>query len=398
MPRFPLAPAAALALSLALSLALAPAPPAFAQTEAQPGDQTEAQPETPPAAQSGSLCARGASAGPVPLSHLFETDLATLREAAWNRVDWSDPALEGRLYAYPEAEHMARIFADRAASLPPALRDLPYLLLLVEAETYPDSALFILTHGAESHMVARILDAMDRAGLKAEGALLREAIGLYPDWGNHPADRAAQLFAPSGEIADQALFDALTDLSFRWPPPTGAAAAAAEALIAADPGIARDYTGRLALLTPEQRLDWLMSRLWAECLGPYDTPDQADAAFFRGGSVQGALLVMDIFRLDVEDYGGAIDSWFYGYGATMAPQLATLLDRRGLVAEAAALREAMALFGTPYPRDTWERQGLIEGMTAAQIDALNAIGARIDTARITAEMLVMARDSGLLPD
>lgn len=349
-------------------------------------------------ARTASICDRGASAGPVPLSHLFETDLATLREDALNRVDWSDPALQGRIYAYPEAEAMAQVFADRAAALPPSLRDLPYLLLLVEAETYPDSALFILTHGAESHMVARILDAMDRAGLKAEAALLREAVGLYPDWGSHPADRAAQLFAQSGAVADQALFDALTDLSFRWPPPTGGAAAAVEALIAADPATARDYVERLAVLTPEQRLEWLMRRLWGECLGYYDTPEQADAAFFRGGSVQGALLVMDVFRLDMDDYDGAIDLWFYGYGATMAPQLATLLDRRGLAAEAAALREAMAVFGKPYPRDTWTRQGLIDQMTGPEIEALNIIGARIDTARITAEMLIMARDAGLLPD
>ncbi len=131
-------------------------------------------------AQAADICARGARVEAVPIDHLFAVDLYRMREKAWASVDWADPALAGQAYSYPESEALTRAFADWSASLPPALADLPYLILLTEMETYPEAAVFTLTHAAESDMAARLLDAMDRAGLDAEATLLREAIALYP--------------------------------------------------------------------------------------------------------------------------------------------------------------------------------------------------------------------------
>ncbi len=346
-------------------------------------------------AQAADICARGARVEAVPIDHLFAVDLYRMREKAWASVDWADPALAGQAYSYPESEALTRAFADWSASLPPALADLPYLILLTEMETYPEAAVFTLTHAAESDMAARLLDAMDRAGLDAEATLLREAIALYPDWGSHPRDRSRQIYDASGNIVDQALFDALTDLSFRWPPPIGQATAAAEALMAQDPKVEARYRDRLARMSDEDRLDWLMQRMWSECLGYFDTPEEADRAHFSGGSVQGALLVLDGLALDL-NYEG-LNAYFYGYNGIMAPQAATLLDRRGLDAEAAALRSAMAVLGTPYPRDTIERQMRMDGMDQAEVDSIFSLGAGIDPARLRAEMTALARDAGLLP-
>jgi hypothetical protein len=349
----------------------------------------------PTPAAAADLCARGARVEAVPIDHLFAIDLFRMREKAWATVDWSDPAVNGEAFAYPESDALTRAFADWSASLPPALADLPYLILLSETETYPESALFTLTHAAESDMAARVLDAMDRAGLTTEAALLREAIALYPDWGSHPRDRSRQIYDSAGSIADQALFDALTDLSFRWPPPIGRAAAAAEALLALDPKIEARYRDRLARMTVDDRMDWLMQRLWSECLGYFDTPEEADRAFFSQGSVQGALLVLDGLALDLTE--GGLDVYFYGYNGTMAPQAAALLARRGMDAEAAALREAMGLFGTPFPRDTPTRQGLIEGLDPAAFDRLIVLSAGITPSVVRAEMARLAQEAGLMP-
>ncbi len=165
--------------------------------------------------------------------------------------------------------------------------------------------------------------------------------------------------------------------------------------MARDPKVEARYRDRLARMSDEDRLDWLMQRMWSECLGYFDTPEEADRAHFSGGSVQGALLVLDGLALDLSYEG--LNAYFYSYNGVMAPQAATLLDRRGLDAEAAALRSAMAVLGTPYPRDTLERQMRIDGMDQAEVDRIFSLGAGIDPARLRADMTALARDAGLLP-
>ncbi|MCB6179211.1 hypothetical protein LHP98_13880 [Rhodobacter sp. Har01] len=351
----------------------------------------------PAAAQvAGGLCARGATAGPVPLSYLFEQDALALRNAALATVDWEAAGVDGSYPPAPEAAALRDALAARAASLPPALADLPYLMILAEVENEPSAAVYALTQGAESLVAARLLDAMDRSGLTAEARLLREAIGLYPDWGDLPADRVAQLVDDSGETVDQALSDALDDLSFRWPPPGDRALAAAEALIAQDPATASSYAAQLAALTEDDRFGWLMDRLWTECIGQsWWTAEEGDRAHFSGGSAQAALVMMDAYLADSAE--GGLDGYFFSPSATMAPKLALVFEIRGLTAEALALREGMALFGPAFPRDPEVRMGAMQDFTAEQHDLMARLGLGLDPVLIEADMRRLAREAGLMP-
>lgn len=344
------------------------------------------------------LCARGAVAGPVPVGHLLQQDGQALRVVAFESVDWKAVSeAEDRVQVAPEAPKLRDLLAERSAALPPAARDLPYLVVLAEVEASPDGAIFTLTQGAESLIAARLLDAMDRAGLTQEAALLREAVGLFPDWGDTPEDRAEQVYDRESYAPIEPLSSRLAEIDARWPAAGGRALAAAEALVAADPALSKAYADRLNGLTEDERFGWLQAQLWAQCTTPsWWTVEEADAAFLSGGTVQGALLMLDLFAGTMEEGGGLAD-FFYNSPGTFAPRLATILDLRNQTAAAKALRDGMALFGGSYPRDYEQRMMAMDAFTEAQFAQLDDLSLAIDVAEIRRDMQGLAREAGLLP-
>jgi len=346
-----------------------------------------------PAAAETDICARGARIETLPLSYVLATEAMEWRVEAYGRVDWSDPDGKDDLMFAPEARPLRDFLAEKSAALPATARDLPYLVLLASLEDYPEAALDGLTIGAESEMAARLLDAMDRHGLDIEARLLRQAVGLFPDWGDSPRNRSNAVY-PAGN-GDSPLRQALWDLAAQWPK-GHRAEDAATALIAAHPALAADYQERLKAASDQDRMAWLSGRLWGECLQGWWLPDEADRAFFSGGSAQTALMLMDSFL--AESYNGSTHQYFSNSSGTMAPQLARVLDLRGLTDHAAAIRSGMALFPAPYPRDTDQRRGVMEAFTDAQNKALEDLTRWADDGAIEAEMIELAREAGLLPD
>lgn len=346
-----------------------------------------------PAAARSDICARGARIETLPLSYALAAEAMEWRVEAYGRVDWSNPDGKDDLMFAPEARPLRDLMAEESAALPASARDLPYLILLASLEDYPEAALDGLTIGGESEMAARLLDAMDRNGLDIEAGLLRQAVGLFPDWGDSPRDRSNAVY-PAGD-GESPLRQALWKLAEDWPR-GHRAEEAATALIAAHPALAAEYQERLKAASDQDRLAWLTARLWSECLQGWWLPDEADRAFFSTGSAQTALLLMESFL--AESLNGSAHQYFSNSSGTMAPHLARVLDLRGLPDHAAAIRSGMALFPAPYPRDTDQRRGVMDGFSEAQNKALEDLTRWADDGVIEAEMIELAREAGLLPD
>ncbi|MFZ1481005.1 MAG: hypothetical protein WAT25_09575, partial [Paracoccaceae bacterium] len=110
---------------------------------------------------------------------------------------------------------------------------------------------------------------------------------------------------------------------------------------------------------------------------------------------QAALLLMDSFSYTIEP--PSIHAWFDEPSATLSPMLLRLLERRGLTELAQALRDGMALFPQPFPRDTEARWEVLRTMDDAAIGRLDALLPEDAYDRARDDMLRLARESGLLP-
>ncbi len=128
---------------------------------------------------------------------------------------------------------MAGVLADRAADLPKAAHDLPWLILLAYIESTYGDPVWSLSQGPESILVPHLLPMLDRHDLKDEARILRMVMGLYPTWDADPAQR--RVIDDNGNVIDEALRATLDAASRSWPTGQGRAGAAAMRLIEARP-------------------------------------------------------------------------------------------------------------------------------------------------------------------
>jgi hypothetical protein len=292
--------------------------------------------------------------------------------------------------ALRNAGAFAAVMRERSAALPEPLADLPYLILLWEKATYPDP-LYSLTYLEPSTVLPEIVAAAERHGLSAEARFLRTPLTLWPDWDAGPAERMADRAAVDGGLRGLALRAASTALHGSEP----RILAATEALIASDPDLAAEFEARREGADRQRRVDHLAWRLISECLAGWWTPEEADAAFAEMGPAQADILLMHFFL--AESFNGSAHQYFWNSSGTMAPQLAALLDRIGLPDHAAGVRQGMAVFPAPYPRDTDARREIMATFSEAQDDALYAITAWADDGMILEAMARLAEESGLMP-
>jgi hypothetical protein len=281
--------------------------------------------------------------------------------------------------------------AERAAALPPGLSDLPYLIALSEVARYPDP-LYSLTYAAQSTVLPEMIAAAERHGLPDEAGLLRVPMVVFPDWDAGPSARTATMGGGGiGVMSEWAMDRASRSLNAAAP----RTSAAVEALIASDPQLAADYEAQRQSVTPERRVDHLVERLVAECLANWWTPKEADAAFAGMAPAQSDILVLFFFL--AESFNGSTHQYFFNSSGTMAPQLAEVLDRIGLPDHAAGIREGMAMFPTPYPRDTDARRDVMAGFTEAEDEALYALTIWADDGQVGDAMVRLATEAGLMP-
>ncbi len=302
---------------------------------------------------------------------------------------------EGIEIGFDYATGYPPILAKRSAALPPALADLPYLVLLGGQLDYPNP-MDTLTYMPESIVLPQIVVALERQGLTEAADAARVPLSIYPDdWEAALSSRQEDISADgspwSGGPHGETLM-AASEVLHRLTPEIRAATLA---LIASDPAVAAQYEALRQEAGTDLQITYLMNVLWFDCLGDWWTPDEADAAFADMGKTQSDLLILHEFL--TESHHDSTYQYFYNPSGTMAPQLADLLDRLGLPDHAAGIRQGMAVFPTPYPRDTDARRAVMAGFTEAQDEALYALTGWADDGLIWELMARVANDAGLMP-
>ncbi len=143
------------------------------------------------------------------------------------------------------------------------------------------------------------------------------------------------------------------------------------------------------------RLDYLMVDLWAQCLTDWWDETAADQSLARMGSAQAALILMDSFSNTAE--GASLYSWFDDSSGAHSEMLARLFDRRGLPDLAKGLRDGVALFPTPFPRNLDDRWTAMSQMEEAAFTRFDTLLPGDSYERVREAMLLLARENGLLP-
>lgn len=403
--------------------------------------QADLAPAPPPlSAQLGTLCRKGAPAPMMPLTYglpLLARDWAGPDPSASRAAPLSGEGLQtGAMDAagdtavdaaqdaasqWPlqvgdrlfEARPWPQLLQAAAAGLPPDLQDLPWLLTLAEAEAQIGGSASSLAFGALAMAAPEFETVLTRHGLHSRARLFAAVqLALPPEARSGEAQVAAlvQLYqagdaegAPGRPLLQAiALYpvdDALLQLVHR--------------LALADAALRADLQQRLAALPAEARLDWLVQRLEAACgQAQWQPTDAAVLQLSQAAPAPRALLVLaaaeqhfgaaagsgepGLAALGAPEQGGLAD-YLSGEAGQFAPELLQELQIRGLLAEAAALEQAMALFPKPYPRDSSLRQELLE-QDEALWTRLDAVALPQGTAaRLRHEMLQIATEAGLMP-
>jgi hypothetical protein len=349
------------------------------------------------------ICARGAVATPLPLTYALELEAADYSTQVAMRADFDlfTPEQTGDLTDVTSGTTLAMaiewpgVLADRAAELPKPAHDLPWLILLAQIDSTYGDPVTALTQGIESILTPDLLPLMQRNGMAAEARVLRTAMDLFPEWGLNPADRTRQLIGPDGSTVNETLQAGLDAASRAWPTGQNRARDAAMAIIAADPQLLTAFQARLAVLDDHDRLGHLTTDLWQNCMTDWYSSDESDQAYAAMGSAQAALLLMD--ALSYADEPPSLYYWFEARDATQTATLARLLDRRGLTDLAQALRAGMALFPQPFPRFEEDRWAAMQAMDEVTLDKFYNMMPPDAYERLRADMIILARDAGLLP-
>jgi hypothetical protein len=105
------------------------------------------------------------------------------------------------------------------------------------------------------------------------------------------------------------------------------------------------------------------------CMARYGTPAEADAALEVLDPVLAEFHVVDMFLL--EALNGGMHQYIFNSTGMLTPQLAEVMDRWNLTDQASTVRNAMAYFPAPYPRDTKARREVMRGFDPETDDALN---------------------------
>lgn len=347
------------------------------------------------------LCQRGAQGEPVPLSYALTLEMQDYFVTHAGRVSYPDADPDdlsgatdlGAQMTFAQAIEWPGVLADRAAELPEAAHDLPWLVLLAYLDSAYGDPVWSLSQGPESILLPHLLPMLDRHGLTEEARILRMVEGLYPDWDADPSQR--RVIDASGNVIDEDLNAALDAARRSWPVGEHRARDAAVRLIKADPGLEAGFQARIDALDDNARLDILLRGIWESCAPDLWDMANAERSLARMGSAQAALILMDSFSSTAE--GTSLYAWFEETVGGHSAILARLFDRRGLTDLADGLRAGMALFPQGFPREDYLRWDAMAQMDTDGLTRFDTLLPGDSYDRVRADMLLLARESGLLP-
>ena len=283
------------------------------------------------------------------------------------------------------------VIAEQQALLPETAQDLPLLMLLAQYEN-TGTPIMALALSSDFALLPELVEALQRQGLPETRRALALAQVALPHgikaediWagGASPETEAKLATAKAGLEVAERLY------------PTGSAGMAAVAMIGNDPVLKTIIAATLTADDEHGAMYWLLDQLWTSCYQDTYSADAAERAYGALGTPQAAILLLDIIVMEGSE--GSLEYYFAGPSGNMVPATARVLDIRGLTAEAEALRTGMALFGTPFPREDWARSEAMGKMTDDQLAQLAALSAVLYEDVLWAEMVLIAREAGLLP-
>lgn len=277
------------------------------------------------------------------------------------------------------------------AAMEPARRD---MLLLAGLDRKLDGTrpLISLATMTRPEFLDLYLAAMDRNGLPAQAAIARQALAAFGSE-TDPGKRYDMWSDGAGTIRDPALDAHLVTLEAQLAQLRPDILHAAEGLVRSDPGLLA------GLQNPDTdvmtMLDWLTARI-LECGGDwYATVDRQDP-FTALPQPQHDLAIMALFMR--EAMNGSVHQFFANSTGGLAPELAEILQRRGLPEHAAAIRQGMDRLGNPYPRDRGQRHAIMDGFTEGDDDFLYELTEYADDGEIYRSMIAIAIESGLMAE
>ncbi|WP_373635591.1 hypothetical protein [Yoonia sp. SS1-5] len=315
----------------------------------------------PAAGQTGPVCE---PEQPVQFQthQLFDHDAVNLYASAFTAADIlpiidqsASPAQE---YGFGVA--IRAMLTEQLEAYPAAARDIQILGLLDRESRGNYGLLRMLTMPSAGYL------PLYRDGLSAFDQsdrlrLIDAAIAILGGPDKSPMERRAIWQPKDADMPDPRIDDAIKALSDEWQalPPLW------EVMldqIAADPNLRSYYADRRADAGDDQRRGQMLQNAWA-CFGaPWQTPQQADAVFDAGPAAQRDMVLLSMLLGEI--YNGGAGQLVDNYAGTMIPQMRQILLDGGLRQEGAALTTIMALFDTPYPRDTVMRRMQMSRWTA----------------------------------
>ncbi|MEO1492107.1 MAG: DUF4375 domain-containing protein [Pseudomonadota bacterium] len=267
------------------------------------------------------------------------------------------------------------------------------LLALLDRKTLSTIPLAGVTVLASSVYMDDFRDVLTRHVAQTELDLLDRARAIFRPWGTSVSARYAQWSDGKGKT------DPVTDLPLRevsaaWRERADPLGLAVE-IARSDPKVFAVLDAERLAASDDARLRYLEAEL-SHCTRPWWKPHEADAVFGEIPEPQRDLIILSIFI--AESMNGSTHQFFYNSAGTLAPQLAETLDRLGLPEHAAAIRQGMAMYPAPYPRDTEQRRAVMGGLTEADDEEFYALTAWAEDGAIYDAMIARAKETGLWPE
>ncbi|MFK7938296.1 MAG: DUF4375 domain-containing protein [Roseovarius sp.] len=210
------------------------------------------------------------------------------------------------------------------------------------------------------------LDVLTRNGMDQHATALRLTRDAFPNWNSSAQNRYRQWNDPQTGInagLDAVLKEQSSALRLAQPP----LLRAAQDILRPDPAF-DSYLAQRDAADDWQKHTHMMAEIGA-CIGVYRTPEQADEVLREIDPTLADFHVVDLFLLEAGN--GGMHQYIFNSTGMLAPHLADVLTRWELPDQAQAVRDTMAHFPQPYPRDTQERRAVMATFDNPKDDAVN---------------------------
>ena len=344
-------------------------------------------------AMANPVCEQGGGGVVYPLAEVLRNEAIPLHIAEYMRIDWDAQAKTG--FSMPDGTEYRAAVIEELAPLRPVHADVRLLALLDHAAGPSKRIMLPLTTASPSGVYDLFLGVLDRQGLNGQAAAMRAAQAAFAVWEGTANSRRSQWVDERGKVINRGLEVALDAASAAYLAARPGVLDTAEALIAADPELAKRYEDMRIAAGDDERLPYLLREIWSCLDGGWWSPEEADAALGVLPRAQRDLVVLDTFM--AEAMNGSVHQFFYNSSGTLAPELAEIFDRHGLAGHAAGIRQGMAVYPGDYLRDTTKRREVMLTFSEEQDNILYELTVWADDGKVWALMPKIAKDAGIWP-